>query len=95
MLLQGTASFRNRSPFNGFVDPPPLWVVTLRLEPAASSFGLLGDVDGPCIDYVSPFSWPQGGVDELLVFFAAPPVGASEGLPRSHHDHAVLLVVVA
>lgn len=76
---------RTHSPFHCLVDPPPLWVVGLGLKAPASSFSLLGDIDGARVDDVAPFARPQGGVDQLFVILAPPPVGACERLACSHH----------
>lgn len=73
------------SPLHCLVDPPPLRVVGLRLYTAASSFRLLGDADGACVDDIAPFARPQGGIDELLVLLAPSPVCACQRLACSHH----------
>lgn len=67
------------------MDPPPLGVVSLRLKTSPSSFSLLGNVDSAGVNDVATFAWPQGGVDQLLVFLAPSPVGARQRLPCSHH----------
>lgn len=86
LLLYGfTVALTDYSPFDCLVNPPPLGVVSLRLEPSTSSFGLLGNIDGASVDDVATFSRSQCGIDQLLVFLTASSIGARQRLPCSHH----------
>lgn len=73
------------TPLYCFMDLPPLGIVCLGLKASASSLGLLGHANGACVDDVAALAWPQGGIDQLLVLLASPPVGACQRLPCSHH----------
>lgn len=87
LLLYGYAAALppERSPFDRLGNPPPLRVVRLGLESSTSSFGLLGDVGGARVDDVATFARSQCGIDQLLVFLTAAPVGAGQRLPGPHH----------
>lgn len=78
-------SLTGYTPLNSFMDPPPLGVVSLRLKASTSSFGLLGHTDVARVDDVTTLAWPQGGIDQFLIFLASSPVGTCQGLPCSHH----------
>lgn len=84
-IKKATEALSDRSPFDRLVDPPPLGVVSLRLESSTSSFGLLGHINSACVDDVATLAWPQGGVDQFLVFLTPSPIGARQRLPCSHH----------
>lgn len=83
-----TTTFRpsGYTPLYCFMDLPPLGIVGLRLKASTSSFGLLGHANCACVDDVTALAWPQGGIDQFLVFLAPPPVVACHWLPCSHHD---------
>lgn len=78
-------SLSGYTPLYCFMDLPPLRIVSLRLKASTSSFGLLCHANGACVDDVTTLAWPQGGIDQFLVFLASPPVGACQGLSCSHH----------
>lgn len=84
-IRKATEDLSDRSPFDRLVDPPPLGVVSLGLESSTSGFGLLGNINSACVDDVATLAWPQGGVDQFLVFLTPSPVGACQRLPCSHH----------
>lgn len=54
----------------------------------AASFGssLLSYIQRPSINDVATLPCPEGGIYQLLILFAAPPICASEWLAASHNN---------
>lgn len=58
----------------------------LLLEAAPLGPGLLGHIEGTCVDDIAPFPGSQRCVQQLFILPTALPVGARQWLPTAHDD---------
>lgn len=73
------------SPLIGFMNTPPLGIMSFLLKAASFGSGLLGHIQGAGVDDIAPLAHPECGVDQLLILLTPSPVSARERLATPHN----------